>query len=52
VLGARPVDMHGRPAILMVLAADTPGKLLALVVTPGCNSAHTGLLANTLVTRP
>jgi hypothetical protein len=52
VLGARPVDMHGRPAILMVLAADTPGKLLALVVTPDCNSAHTGLLANTLVTRP
>lgn len=52
VLGARPVDMHGRPAILMVLAADTPRKLLALVVAPDCNSAHTGLLANTLVTRP
>lgn len=52
VLGARPVDMHGQPAILMVLAADTPGKLLALVVAPDCNSAHTGLLANTLVTRP
>jgi hypothetical protein len=52
VLGARPVDMNGRPAVLMVLAADTPRKLLALVVAPDCNSAHSGLLANTLVTRP
>jgi hypothetical protein len=52
VLGARPVDMHGQPAVLIVLAADTPRTLLALVVEPGCNSAHTGLLANTLVTRP
>ena len=52
VLGARPVDMHGRPAVLMVLAADTPRTLLVLVVEPGCSSAHTGLLANTLVTRP
>lgn len=52
VLGARPVDMDGRPAVLIVLAADTPRKLLALVVAPDCNSAHTGLLANTLVTRP
>jgi hypothetical protein len=52
VLGARPVDMHGRPAVLMVLPADTPGMVLALVVEPDCNAAHTGLLANTLVTRP
>ncbi len=52
VLGAQRVDMHGRPAVLMVLAADTPRTLLVLVVEPGCSSAHTGLLANTLVTRP
>jgi hypothetical protein len=52
VLGARPVDMHGRPAVLMVLPADTPGMVLALVVEPDCNSAHSGLLADTLVTRP
>jgi hypothetical protein len=52
VLGARPVDMHGQPAVLMVLAADTPRKLLAVVVAPNCTSAHGGLLANTLVTRP
>jgi hypothetical protein len=52
VLGAQPVDMHGRPAVLMVVAADTPGTVLVLVVEPGCNSAHTGLLASTRVTRP
>jgi hypothetical protein len=52
VLGARPVDMHGRPAVLMVLPADTPRKVRAVVVEPGCNSAHTGLLADALVTRP
>jgi hypothetical protein len=52
VLGARPVDMAGQPAVLMVLAADTPGTVLAVVVEPDCNSAHSGLLANTRVTRP
>jgi anti-sigma factor RsiW len=52
VLGARPVDMNGRPAVLIVLPADTPRTVLALVVEPDCNAAHSGLLANTLVTRP
>jgi hypothetical protein len=52
VLGARPIDMQGRPAVLMVLGADAPGMLLALVVEPNCDAAHSGLLANTLVTRP
>jgi anti-sigma factor RsiW len=52
VLGARPVDMDGRPAVLIVLPANTPQTVLALVVEPDCNAAHSGLLANTLVTRP
>jgi hypothetical protein len=52
VLGARPVEMDGRSAVLILLPADSPGKVLALVVTPDCNAAHTGLLANTLVNRP
>ena len=52
VLGAEPVDMDGRPAVLMVLPADTPRMVLALVVESDCNAAHTGLLANTLVARP
>jgi hypothetical protein len=52
VLGARPVDMDGRPAVLIVLPANTPRMVLALVVESDCNSVHSGLLANTLVTRP
>jgi hypothetical protein len=52
VLGARPVDMDGRPGILMLLPADSPGKVLALVVAPDCTAGHTGLLANTLLARP
>jgi hypothetical protein len=52
VLGARQIDMRGQPGVLLLLPADTPGAVRALVVEPDCDSAHTGLLANTLVTRP
>ncbi|OBF38128.1 hypothetical protein A5724_10355 [Mycobacterium sp. ACS1612] len=52
VLGARPVDMDGRPGILMLLPAHSPGTVLALVVAPDCTAGHTGLLANTLLARP
>jgi hypothetical protein len=52
VLGAQPVDMHGRPAVLMLLPGDTPQQMVALVVDANCRSAHTGLLANKVVTRP
>lgn len=52
VLGARPVDMQGRPAVLMVLPADTPQSVIALVVAPNCSAAGTELLASTVVTRP
>ena len=52
VLGARPVDVHGRPGVLMVLPGDTPAALVALVVALNCSSADTGLLAETLVRRP
>ncbi|HET6733928.1 hypothetical protein [Mycobacterium sp.] len=52
VLGARPLDMFGRPAVLMLLPGETPTTVLALVVEPNCSRAHTGLLADTVVTRP
>ena len=52
VLGAQPVDMSGRPAVLMLLPGETPETVVALVVEPGCSSAHTGLLADTVITRP
>jgi hypothetical protein len=52
VLGARPVDMTGKAAVVLVLPGDTPQALVALVVEPGCSSADTGLLAETTVGRP
>lgn len=52
VLGARPLDMHGRPAVLMLLPGETPGAVVAKVVEANCSAAHTGLLADTVVSRP
>jgi hypothetical protein len=52
VLGARPVHMNGRPGVLMVLPGDRPQALVAVVVTPDCRSADTGLLADKVVIRP
>jgi hypothetical protein len=52
VLGARQIDIHGQHGVLLLLPADTPGAVRAMVVEPDCDSAHTGLLANTSVTRP
>lgn len=52
VLGARPLDIGGRPAILLLLPGDARGAVIALAVAPNCSSADTGLLADTTVTRP
>lgn len=52
VLGARLVDIAGRPAVLLVLPADTPGMVVALAVSPSCSSVDTGLLADRHVDRP
>ena len=52
VLGARPIGIAGRPAILLVLPADTPGAVSALAVAPTCSSADTGLMADRIVSRP
>jgi hypothetical protein len=52
VLGARPVDVDGKAGVLVLLPGDVPKAVLALVVEPNCSSAHTGLLAHTVVTRP
>ncbi len=40
VLGARPVEIAGRPAILLVLPGDTPGAVTALAVAPTCSSVE------------
>lgn len=51
-LGARPVDVHGRPGVLMLLPGDTAQAVVALVVRPNCTAADTGLLAGSVLTRP
>lgn len=51
VLGARPVQISGRPGVLLVLAGDTPRRLAVFAVAPGCSAADTGLLADTQVPR-
>jgi hypothetical protein len=52
VLAARPVEIAGRSAILLVLPGDTPGTVAALAVAPTCSSVDTGLLADRIVNRP
>jgi hypothetical protein len=52
VLGARPIDIAGHPAVLLVLPGDAPGNVKALAVAPTCSAANTGLSADRIVTRP
>jgi hypothetical protein len=52
ILGATPVQINKRPAVLLVLDGDRPDLLTALAVAPNCSSAGTGLLADTTVPRP
>jgi hypothetical protein len=51
VLGARPLQMHGRPALLMLLPGESREAVVAVVVEPTCSGAHTGLLAKAVVPR-
>lgn len=51
VLGAQPIDIDARPAVLLVIPADTPDKLAVFAVAPHCSAADTGLLASTVVPR-
>ena len=52
VLGARPIDIAGHPAVLLVLPGDAPGDVKAVAVAPTCSAANTGLSADRIVTRP
>ncbi|MGE2718910.1 hypothetical protein [Mycolicibacterium celeriflavum] len=52
VLGARPVDMGGRPAVVLLLPGQAPDEMVAMVVDAGCRAAHGELLAETVVKRP
>ena len=52
VLGAEPLHVDGRPAIVLVLPGERPGDLVALAVAPSCSAVDTGLIADTTVRRP
>ncbi|ORV18642.1 hypothetical protein [Mycobacterium celatum] len=52
VLGAQPIEITGRPGVLLILPGDTPDTVAALAVAPTCSSANTGLLADRSVPRP
>jgi hypothetical protein len=52
VLGGRPQDVGGRRGVLILLPSDVPGSVVGLVVSPECDAAHAGLLADTMVKRP
>ena len=52
VLGARPIDIAGHPAVLLVLPGDALGDVKAVAVAPTCSAANTGLSADRIVTRP
>jgi hypothetical protein len=52
VLGARPIEIASRPALLLVLPGDAPDAFAALAVAPTCSSASTGLSADRIVHRP
>lgn len=49
VLGGRPLDLFGRPGVLLLVPAGTPDQIRAVVVDPTCGAAHTGLMAETVV---
>jgi hypothetical protein len=52
VLGGRPIDIAGHPAVLLLLPGDAPGAVKAVAVAPTCSAANTGLSADRIVTRP
>ena len=51
VLGARPVEVNSRPAVLLVLPGDTPQDLAVFAVGLNCSAVDTGLLASTQIPR-
>ncbi len=52
VLGARPLDVNGRPELLILLPGDTPRRINVVVVAPNCSAVDTGLRASRVVDHP
>lgn len=52
ILGATPVSLGPRAAVLLVLPAPDPSSVIAVVVAPDCPADGTGVLARTVLARP
>jgi hypothetical protein len=52
VLGAETVDINGRAAVVLLVAADDPQTMNVLAVAAYCSAADTGLLVDTVIPRP
>ncbi|HTY28678.1 MAG TPA: hypothetical protein VMD51_11135 [Mycobacterium sp.] len=52
VLGAEPLHVDGRAAIVLVLPGEHPDEVVAVAVAPNCSAVDTGLIADTTVRRP
>jgi hypothetical protein len=55
ILGARPVDVAGRPGVLVLMphnTSATPDSIVGLVVAADCDAGHATTLAETVVKRP
>ncbi|OMC05114.1 hypothetical protein [Mycolicibacterium fortuitum] len=55
VLGARPMDVAGRPGVLVLVPPRAPeptGTIDAVVLPTDCDAAHAGSLADTVIKRP
>ncbi len=51
VLGGRELDVSSRPGVLLLVPGATSDQVAAVAVAPSCNAAHTGLLAETVLSR-
>lgn len=49
VLGAQPVQINARLAVVLVIPADPPDHLVAVAVALSCSAVDTGLLASTVL---
>lgn len=52
VLGARPVQITGRPAVVLVLPGQDAGAIVGVAVGEDCSGSRPGPIADTTVRRP
>ncbi|MGV0810621.1 hypothetical protein ABQF34_01525 [Mycolicibacterium boenickei] len=55
VLGARPLEVAGRPGVVLLVPPNSPttaGTVDAVVVAADCDSGHAAVLARTVIERP